>query len=447
MEEKELFHDYELKNWELSPRIYKIIGAAVAVHLFAFAVVAQFNLFGTKACDSPYVNKVCQVLDTAYMASVFLGTDMEFSSRDYEKTEIEEADITYIDVSDQFTYPAGYFEVANPEQPPTDLALMPGGTTDFSAGNFSGYTTTPLPPTALDTSKPAILPTPNPNPIDGTLPNSPLGDNPIATTPKNIPRVPIPSNRPPRRPKNNNPNNPPNKLPSDEELAKQNENNNANSNATAQNEKPKDENANAEENKLFNKKPLEDFGEKYGQAILNKEVDINAPFAIEVKGNLDENGKIVKPVMTVKPGSDEKMTEVAKEAIAAFADSQLLRTLYEAGVRGVTITFSQDQSNLMAIIQSDAGTPNKAGSIQSSVSLARKLALATMKPESDEAKLISRAEFSTQGKIFILNFLIPNEEKAPMIEKNLRSLQEKLKNKQPNSGVAETKGKTVTTVK
>lgn len=446
MEEKELFQDYELKNWELSPRIYKIIGAALAVHLFAFVVVGQFNLFGTKACDSPYVNKVCQVLDTAYMASVLLGTDTEFSSRDYEKTEIEEADITYIDVSQQFTYPAGYFDIANPAPPAgTDpLLTAPNGTAVIPQGygTIPGIPDSFTSPQSLDPSKPAVLPTPNKDAVIGDLPTSPLGNNPIGPKPpRNFPPVrqrPFPPVTK-KTPKISNDS--PKVLPGDEQTAN---NNNQNSNTTATGEKPKTNDnkidPNSEENKLFNKKPLEDFGAKYGQAILNKEVDINAPFAIEIKGKLDETGKLVKPVMTVKEGSDEKMTEVAKEAISAFSDSQLLRTLYEAGVRAVTITFSQDQSNLQAIIQSDAGTANKAGSIQSSVNIAKKLALATMKPESDEAKLISKAETATQGKVFILNFLIPNEEKAPMIEKNLQKLQEKIK-KSSNDGIAETVGK------
>jgi hypothetical protein len=444
MEEKELFQEYELKGWDLTPRFYKIIAAAFAMHLFAFAVIGQVNLFGTKACDSPYIGKVCQVLDTAYMASVLLGTNTEFSSRDYDKTEIEnieDYEVTFIDVSDKLVYPEGYFALANPTPPETfDPSTI---STDGSIpGIPNGLSSSP---STLDPNAPAVLPTPNPNAVIGELPTSPLGNNPIATSPR-TPRIKSPRIRTPRAAVLSNES--PSKLPSDEELAnKDKKNSNSNSNTTAQTDKQQADGVSEEEKKLFNKKPLEDFGAKYGEAILNKEVDINAPFEIEIKGGLDEFGKLVKPTMTVKEGSDPKMTEVAKEAIAAFSDSQLLRTLYEAGVRNVSIKFAQNQDNLMAIIQSDAGTPNKAGSIQSSVNIAKTLALKTMNPDSDEAKLISKAETATNGKFFILNFLIPNEEKASMIEKNLQKLQEKLKEKQPNSGVAETKGKMLTSAK
>ena len=39
--EGDLFHNYEIKNWEFGPRIYKILGAAGAVNLLALLVFAQ----------------------------------------------------------------------------------------------------------------------------------------------------------------------------------------------------------------------------------------------------------------------------------------------------------------------------------------------------------------------------------------------------------------------
>jgi hypothetical protein len=100
-QDKEIFQDYEIKNWNLSPRIYKIIGAAAAFHLLTLLVLGQTNLLTTKGCDSPFVSTVCQVLDTVYVGSALFGTDTTFDSRDYVKTELEDADITFVDVSGQ----------------------------------------------------------------------------------------------------------------------------------------------------------------------------------------------------------------------------------------------------------------------------------------------------------------------------------------------------------
>jgi hypothetical protein len=440
MEEKELFQDYELKSWELSPRIYKILGIAAAVHLFSFIVFGQFDLLGTKACDSPYVGKVCQVLDAAYVGSVLLGTDTEFSSRDYDKTEINEADVTWVDVGNQFNYPSGYFSMSNPAPEMIDPALM--GTDPTTTGmvpGIPGITTSPM---TLDPNQPAIVPTPNPNAVQGTTPDFPFkiggGNNPT------IPRQRTPRFPSVRQPKNVSPNKLPNLdgINANTQTATKDKNLNAN---TTANTNTKTDPSKKDDGKIFNKKPLEDFGAKYGEAILKNEVDINAPFTIEVIATLDESGKLVDPKMITTSDSDPKMTEVAKEAILAFGDSQLLQTLYKFGGRKVRITFAQNQDNLQAIIKAETKTENEAKTLQSNL----KFFMQFYKPEkdSDEAALIKKAEFATDKNNLVINFLISNDEKTPMIKRNLEKLQEKLKNEKPNSGVAETANKDLKSAK
>lgn len=117
-QEKDLFHGYEIKHWDRSPYLYKIFAAAAIANLLFIAVLAQTNVLTTRGCESPFVGRVCQVLDTIYVGSSILGTDGEFVSKDYDRTEIEDADITYIDVSGAtppLNYPEGYFALANPE--------------------------------------------------------------------------------------------------------------------------------------------------------------------------------------------------------------------------------------------------------------------------------------------------------------------------------------------
>ena len=118
-QEKELFESYEIQNWNLTPRIYKIIGAAAVFHILTIAFIAQTNLLTKKGCDSPFVSQICQVLDTVYVGSILAGTDTDFVSRDYQKTELADADITFIDATGEtppLEYPEGYFALANPEQ-------------------------------------------------------------------------------------------------------------------------------------------------------------------------------------------------------------------------------------------------------------------------------------------------------------------------------------------
>jgi len=181
-----------------------------------------------------------------------------------------------------------------------------------------------------------------------------------------------------------------------------------------------------DESKNFNKKPLEDFGARYGEVILKNDIDINAPFQIEVTGDLDESGKLVNPALVIRPGSNEKMTEIAKEAVLAFGSSQLLKPLYDIGGRNIKIILAQNQTELQALIFTETDSENRARALVSMLNLYLKNL--KVKEGTDEAILMKNVEISAQGKTLIINFLIPNDEKNQMVRKNLIRILEKSKN-------------------
>ena len=116
----DLFHNYELRSWDFGPRLYKIAAIAGAANLLALLIFAQTSLLTAKGCDSPLVSGVCQALDIMDIGQAMLfGTPRDYIDAAYEKSELNDVDITYVDVSGQepkFTYPADYFQIANPEQ-------------------------------------------------------------------------------------------------------------------------------------------------------------------------------------------------------------------------------------------------------------------------------------------------------------------------------------------
>ncbi|MCU1291044.1 MAG: hypothetical protein JWN60_3273, partial [Acidobacteria bacterium] len=274
----------------------------------------------------------------------------------------------------------------------------------------------------------------NNNPIVGNIPTSPLGSGAAANPPYQSRRLPRP--KPNKTPGIKNVS--PKDLPDlGEEIAK-----NEKEKIEAEKKAAQDSNIEAskdEDDGSFNSRPLEDWGKIYGERILKKEIDVNAPFTVEVVAKLDEKGKLIKPQVTAKKDSDPKMLEVAKAGIAAFSDTNLLKPLYELGGRDIVITFSQDADNLQAIIKTKTPSPERANSLQSNLKLVMQGASNFMKEGSDEANLMSRAQLATDKNFLIINFLISNEEKTQLIEKNLRSLEEKLKKNQTNGGLAENK--------
>lgn len=207
-ENKALFQDYEIKNWNYSPRLYKILGAAAIFNLLTLLVMGQTDMLTTRGCDSPMVSRVCQVIDTIYIGSTLLGTDSDFESRDYVKSELEDAEITYVNLTgadEPLNYPAGYFALANPND---DFSAMQNLDSGFPVTE-SGIPGIPANPTIITggtdlMAQPQVTPTPNDNAVQGKIPTSPFsyGDNPIGVNP-----VPMPSTttknriRQPRRPK------------------------------------------------------------------------------------------------------------------------------------------------------------------------------------------------------------------------------------------------------
>ena len=432
-EETEFLKNYEVKSWAFTPYLYKVLAASVVVNLLFIAIVAQGDLLRTRACDSPFVGKVCQVLDTVYIGSVLLGTDTEYSNYDYEKTMIEDSDdviFNNLSGTDPVVYPAGYFALANPEQyqvidEMNPSAGFPGSTFPYVAPPAAGFPNSTVNPTITNPTTPNPI---APNPIAPPIKRGGgvLGKQPKYPKPRKNPIANLPDSIDDNATADNG-----KKTGDDKDKTKPEDDK-----AVAQ-DSNKVKSDPVEEKEGFNKQPIEDFGNKYSDLILKKEIDINAPFEVEVTTKLDENGKFIKPVMTAKEGSDPKMTNLAKEAIAVFSDSKLLKPLYDVGGRDLKIKFAQDKDNLQVIIFTQTASDTRAKTLSSL--LGAYLKAKPPKEGSDEAELFGKIQQSTQDKNFIINFVIPNDEKSAMIFKNLQKLQEKAKNQSNKSAEDENK--------
>lgn len=438
-QEKELFQGYELKNWIFSPRLYRIFGAAAIFNLLTLFVVVQANVFTTRGCDSPLVGSFCQVLDTIYLGSSLLDANGEFVSKDYQKAELEDADITFVDVSGAtppLTYPEGYFALANPERAMMPMLNMSG---DFSMpttsmNGFPGISTNPTVMNGNDfLSKPQITPTPNKNVIAGNLNDSPFT---IEGTAGGINPIPAPmvKNRPPinRRPfgkvKGGNNALPKPPMPDVEKTVEK---------KPDVNQPPLKTDAVAEVE--INKKPFEDLGDFVNEELEKKQIDLNKSFKVVMEGIITGDGKLdAKKSKFVKVEGDEKMKEVARQTIEAVGNSGFLIYLKKSGVDKVNFTLVQDDKQINVIIVSEQKTPEKAGttaSILNTLLSGLKFADANgLKKLDDNSKtLIENSKITSDGKNFVLNFALPKQTAQDIITKTLKDRAEKRAVQQPKS--------------
>ena len=434
-EEKEFLQNYELKNWNLSSRLYKILGISAIANLLVFAVIGQTDLLTRKGCDSPFVSQICQVLDTVYVGTALFGTDAEFAIKDYEKTELADSDITYIDVSGEtppLKYPEGYFALANPEQfammQNTDFPMMP-------PPNYNGFPTTP--PIQNGTNllnTPQVVPTPNNNAITGTIPDSPFttSGSPTIKIPKQ-PKV-----KTPKLPKiiNNSPKELP-KLDGDKTTA---------DNKDKKDPKQPDISSDPVTDFRPNKKPLQDFADDILAKRADKQktqgnLDLTKSFKVEMFGVLTENGELdPKKSGFVKlkdeEQGDQEMVDIAKAAIEAINKSGLFYYLKTLGVDKVDFTLTQDDKQLYAVITSSQKDENKAKTISSGFNNILSIAKLTVKEE-ELKTLLNAATVEPQGKNFVLNFKLDKPIAQKLIEQKLQEAEVKKKeaemNKKPNS--------------
>ena len=185
----------------------------------------------------------------------------------------------------------------------------------------------------------------------------------------------------------------------------------------------------AQEKVTINKQPTNDFVRFVKDKIEKGEVDLTQPFKVVAEGALTAEGKLDTSIdsKTKKPKSlfttvegDEKMVEVAKIAIEAVSDSGWLGYLKNLGAEKVKLTFAQDKENVIGIVESEAATAEKAGTMASGFNVAIKMAQINVKDEDDKILLSGLHAATVNEKIVTLNFALPRQTVQEMIMRNLK---------------------------
>lgn len=403
-EEGDLFHNYEIKTWDLGTRIYKILAVSAIVNLLGLIVFAQGSLLTMKGCDSPLVGGVCQVLDTVYVGALLFGTDREFVDAAYDPTDLGDAEITFVDVSGvapPLDYPEGYFQIANPVEYRAMLDVanntLPEG---FIAPGIP--ITTPSTGGSLFDTTPNI-PKQNPTIIDGNLPT--FGDSGAAYNP---------TTRKGRTKK-------PPVTPADTE-------------AKTDDGKPADKTTEPKVDPTapltdveINKRPFVDLSTYINELLDKNQVKLETPFLIDATGKIGKDGKLDPKSFryTKAESTDPRMIELIKEAIEAMNDSGYLQ--YLSMLEGKTLTFrvQQDDQNVTALIESQFENDLRPKTISTLLNAfigekkKAKEAPEASQNDKDDLVLLQNATATPAGKKLVLSFTIPKGDLQQMVQRKL----------------------------
>lgn len=422
-----LFH-YEVKTWDWTPRFYKIIGAVAVVNLLLLVGVAQTSLLTTKGCDSPFVGRVCSVLDAVYVGSMLFGTDREFVDKQYEHTELGNGDfdVTMIDVGGEnapLDYPQGYFQIANRDeyQAMLDAQNDPNG---LNSGMLApGIPSNPFPRPStgsdLTNTKPKYG-KPNKDSVIGELPTLPDSDGKkdkkdqdVAGTNGGIPGIPNSGGV------KVDPTNP-----------------------TAT---PTDPLAPGEINRL----PFKDLAKMVNALPDDKRSAVlNSQFIVEASGKLSKDGHLDKKSfrITRAESTDKEAVAVLKRSIEAFNDSGFLSILSDLSGKTLTMSMQQDQTNLGARAVSQLESPesasSKAAGLRVLADLARKQKEADIQQMQsvndpanaeklqnalDDLGLLNATTISSEGANLVIQLNVPKEMIQKIVDRKLakeRALQQ-----------------------
>ena len=422
------FYNYEIKNWDLTPRVYKILGASALLNIIGLFVIGSSGLLTARGCDSPFVGRVCQVLDTVYVGSVLFGTENEYRDVDYDPTKLSDADVTFVDVTGvtpPLTYPEGYFQLANPEQfqnVTQDTPLEPGFLAPGIPSNptFGGLINTP-----------PVAPPSNPNAIQGDLPTgSPLGDvNDNPTIAGGVNRK-VRGRRPPIGSVDDNSN-----------TAVSNSNT---GNPTVAGTK---EEGTADQNGIFlNKKPLTDKTTDTLAQVDAGKVKLDSTFRVVITGTLGlaKDGKTVilkdpkaEPVDKNFP-ADPALTKLAQEWVVAVGDSGWYGYLgfmdEKKGVgKKLSILIEQNDLTFKANVRSEQANPERANT--AATGLRNLMTIGALTAKEDEIEFLKKATLSSENNLLLLNFEMPKEQVQEMIQRKLAEFKEKGTKPEGNAAV------------
>jgi hypothetical protein len=177
-----------------------------------------------------------------------------------------------------------------------------------------------------------------------------------------------------------------------------------------------------DENQI-NKKPLKDFA-AYANDLKNQgKLDLNKPFEIVITAELDENGKLKKDSARFdKKEGDENLVELFGKLVAALNDSGFLTYLQPISKDNpgatVKITVKQGEQEVMASIESEASSPQRAESLAKALNNLLYFG-AGSRAGKDEEVLMKNTNATPDGKRVVVNFSMPRQSVVDMIKKQL----------------------------
>lgn len=381
----ELFRNFEVNRDLRRQVILKLCGVSLLAHLLALAGVA-------------YIPGVRD----AFNLAVLMG-DTSFIDKPYDRTEIGN-DVQMVELtSSKFRYPDGYWALEGqmPLAPPLAVSAA-----QIIAQANPGYSA-PIYRSQAPPVQPEVSPSPgvSPSPVSSPTPS------PAATSTSSPGTVITGSPAQGAQAKAS-----PGPAKVDAGLTVEQAQTELEASAAKNNiELPKEGE--------INKQPLKDIAAEAMKLKNQGKLDLDKPFEIVIEAELDERGKLKNPKFTKKEG-DPILVELSGRMIAALNDSGFLIYLKRINEDNpgtkVIFTVKQDQSDIMATVESDTSSISSAGRLSRAFNILI-AAGAKSRAGKDDEVLLKNTTASQDGKRLKFNLTMPRQPVVELLKKQLPS--------------------------
>lgn len=175
-----------------------------------------------------------------------------------------------------------------------------------------------------------------------------------------------------------------------------------------------------------NKRPLMDFGRKVRGLLTEKKIDLGAPYGVEMRGTLDQDGKLAKTAGFTTHG-DANMIGVVKDGMIAINDSGFLGYFGRLGLKELVISAVQDETNFSLMIRSKADSPKRATRLKNTLSIM--LSMAKLRHvegpgTSPELELLKNLIIETEGEKIAIKYSAPKASVQTLIYEHMERMPE-----------------------
>jgi hypothetical protein len=175
---------------------------------------------------------------------------------------------------------------------------------------------------------------------------------------------------------------------------------------------------------VIDKQPLADFRSYVKDELAKKEVDLNAPFSLEMEGYLTKDGKLgLSRTKFVRTEGDKHILELVENGIEAVNDAGYLRYLLNMSGNTIHLSIVQDEANFSLTVRSELESTRRAKTLETifkfyiSSMIQKKQEAEAGENNKDEIELLRNLTAETEGKKMVFKFSAPKSFVQALIRK------------------------------